>query len=81
MRSTNKRKTSRPDERAGNLTAREIEVVELIAEDLSAKEIADRLGIAKKTVTFHRQAIKRRLKVRGTAGIVRYAMRQGIIEP
>jgi DNA-binding CsgD family transcriptional regulator len=54
---------------------------ELIAEDLTSKEIASRMGLSVKTVLFHRQEIKRRLKVRGTAGIVRYAVRHGIIEP
>ena len=43
-------------------------------------EIGERLGIARKTAEFHINEIKRRLEVRDPAGIVRYAIRQGIIE-
>jgi DNA-binding CsgD family transcriptional regulator len=63
------------------LSARQQEVVKLIAEDLTAKEMAERMGITTKTVEFHRGHIKQRLSVSGTAGIVRYAIRHGIIEP
>jgi DNA-binding CsgD family transcriptional regulator len=63
------------------LSPREREVVKLIAEGLSSKQIGVRLGISPKTVNFHRSHIKQRLNLRGTAGIVRYAIRQGIIEP
>jgi DNA-binding CsgD family transcriptional regulator len=68
------------DVRGSNLTVREIEVLQLLAEELTSKEIADRLGISKKTVNFHRHSMKKRLKVRGTVGIIRYAIREGIIE-
>ncbi len=62
------------------LTSRQIEVVELIADDLSASEIAERLGISRKTVEFHRALIKERLGVTGTAGIIRYAVRTGLLQ-
>lgn len=65
----------------GDLSPREREVVRLIAEDLTSREIAERLNISTKTVNYHRQEIKHRIGVRGTAGIVRYAVRNGIIEP
>jgi DNA-binding CsgD family transcriptional regulator len=63
------------------LTSRQREIVKLIALDLTSKEIGERLEIAQKTVEFHRDVLKRRLDVRGTAGIVRYAIRHGIIDP
>jgi DNA-binding CsgD family transcriptional regulator len=62
------------------LTPRQLEVVKLVAEDLCAKEIAERLGISRKTIEFHKEALKRKLGVRGTAGITRYAIRNGLIE-
>lgn len=61
------------------LTEREAEIVCLSAEDLANKEIAARLGISIKTVEFHRHNICRRLGVRGTAGMVRYAIRNRLI--
>jgi DNA-binding CsgD family transcriptional regulator len=64
-----------------HLTERQKEIVILIAEDLSAKEISQRLGISPKTAVFHRQLIKERLHVTGTAGIVRYAIKAGLIQP
>ena len=63
------------------LTEREREIIKLICEEMTAKEIAERLNISVKTVEFHRQEIKHRIGVRGTAGITRYAVRHGIIEP
>ena len=62
------------------LTQREREIIKLICEDLTSKEIAARMNISVKTVNFHRQEIKHRIGVKGTAGIVRYAVRSGIIE-
>jgi DNA-binding CsgD family transcriptional regulator len=64
----------------GHLSKRELEIVKLLAEDLTSKEVAARLGIAEKTVNFHRHAIKKRLDVQGTVGMVRYAIRHGIIK-
>jgi DNA-binding CsgD family transcriptional regulator len=63
------------------LTGRQKQLLMLIAEDLTAKQIAKRLKISPKTVDFHRDALKNKLGVHGTAGLVRYAIREGIIEP
>jgi DNA-binding NarL/FixJ family response regulator len=63
-----------------SLTDREREIVRLTAEDLTEKEIGFRLGISAKTVEFHRQSIRKRLGVEGIAGIIRYAIRNGLIE-
>jgi DNA-binding CsgD family transcriptional regulator len=63
------------------LTPRQQQVVMLIAEDLSAKEIGKRVGISAKTAEYHRDLVKQRLGLAGTAGIVRYAIKSGLIEP
>jgi len=62
------------------LTPRERETVQLIAEGKSNKEIADIFGISVKTVETHRAAIMRKLRLDSFAALVRYAIRNGIIE-
>ena len=66
---------------AVHLTERQTQIVKLICEDMSYKEIASRLGISVKTAQFHRMKLKKVLNVRGSAGITRYAIREHIIEP
>ncbi|MCI4668138.1 MAG: response regulator transcription factor [Bacteroidia bacterium] len=60
-----------------NLTTREVEIVKLIVQEYSAKEIADKLFISGETVHTHRKNIREKLGVRNSAGIVREAIRQG----
>jgi DNA-binding CsgD family transcriptional regulator len=62
------------------LTRREKEVLQLIADGNRAKEIADKLGISQKTVEAHKQNIKLKLSIPDTAGLVKYAIREGIAE-
>lgn len=62
------------------LTARERETVQLLAEGKSNKEVATILGISVKTAETHRAAIMRKLKLAGFSDLVRYAIRNGIIE-
>ena len=64
-----------------HLTPRQMQIVRLIAEDLTAEKIGERLGISPKTVEFHQDLIRKQLDVAGMAGIVRYAIRTGLIEP
>jgi two-component system response regulator NreC len=61
------------------LTVREREVLQLICEGKTVKEIADILGIGQKTVESHRQRITSKLNVSQTAELVRYAVRNGLI--
>jgi len=61
------------------LTARQREVLQLVAEGKTTKEVAKRLKISPKTVEFHRNAIMDQLGVRTTAELTRYAMAHGII--
>jgi DNA-binding NarL/FixJ family response regulator len=63
------------------LTAREREVVQLLAEGKSNKEVADRLRISARTAEGHRAEIMRKLKFESLAGLIRYAIRNGIVEP
>jgi DNA-binding NarL/FixJ family response regulator len=63
------------------LTPREQEIVKLVAEGYSSKEIADALVIAEKTVERHRANILEKLGVRGRVEVTRYAIRQGLVEP
>ena len=62
------------------LTPRQISVLQLIAEGLTAKEIAFRLGLSPRTAEFHRQCIMERLNLRSTAELTRYAMETGLLE-
>jgi DNA-binding NarL/FixJ family response regulator len=64
----------------GRLTTRERETVHLLADGKSNKEVADVLGISVKTVETHRAAIMRKLRLKSFAELVRYAVRNGIIE-
>lgn len=59
------------------LTVREIEVIKLVAEGKSSKEIAELLYISIPTVRTHRHNIKRKLKVKKSADLVKYAIRKG----
>jgi DNA-binding NarL/FixJ family response regulator len=63
------------------LTSRQREVLLLIAEGRSTKQIAARLRISFKTVETHRAHIMRRLNIYDVAGLVRYAIRQGLVQP
>lgn len=63
------------------LSVREREVLQLIAEGLSAKEIASQLSISTKTVEAHRTSLMRKLGVRKATELVRYALRRGLVAP
>lgn len=62
------------------LTPREREVLQLIAEGKTTKEISSVLGISAKTAEAHRTKIMSKLGTHGIAGLVRYAIRRGMIE-
>lgn len=62
------------------LTAREREVLQLVAEGDTTREIAGKLGISRKTVDSHRTHIMDKLNIHGTPGLVRFAIRRGLIE-
>lgn len=63
------------------LSPREREVLQLVAEGKTTKEVAGLLGISFKTAESHRMRIMAKLDIHETAGLVRYAIRTGLIEP
>src|SRR5213082_851875 len=65
----------------GRLTSRERQVVQLVAEGKSTKQVAALLAITPKTAEFHRTRVMKKLNVHDVAGLVRYAIREGLIEP
>ncbi|HET7903323.1 MAG TPA: response regulator transcription factor [Candidatus Eisenbacteria bacterium] len=66
---------------APRLTPREREVLQLVAEGKRSKEIADVLGISQNTAETHRAHIMEKLAIHDTAGLVRYAIRAGMLTP
>jgi len=62
------------------LTKREKEILKLIAEGLSSQEIADKLFISLRTVETHRLNLNQKLDVKNTAGLVKEAMKRGLID-
>jgi DNA-binding NarL/FixJ family response regulator len=62
------------------LSSREVEVLQLIAEGKPNKQIAAELGVSFKTVDKHRQHLMSKLDIHDTAGLTRYAITEGIIE-
>lgn len=66
---------------AGPLSPRERQVVQLVAEGRSTKQIAELLKISVKTAEFHRGRVMEKLDIHDTAGLVRYAIREGLITP
>ena len=63
------------------LTSRERQVLQLIAEGKSTKDVASLLGISVKTAESHRTRLMQKLDIHETASLVRYAVRRGIVEP
>ena len=63
------------------VTAREREIIQLVAEGRSNKEAASTLGISVKTIEAHRANIMRKLHLRSVSDLVRYAIRNNIVQP
>ncbi len=64
----------------GSLSVREREVLRLLADGATSKDIAQRLGISPKTAQAHRENIKNKIGVRSTAEMVRYAIKHKIVK-
>jgi DNA-binding NarL/FixJ family response regulator len=73
--------TTRSRRSEGTLSARERMIVQLIAEGNGNKEMAAILNLSVKTIESHRATAMRKLNVTSTAGIVRYAVRNKLVEP
>jgi DNA-binding CsgD family transcriptional regulator len=74
-----------PDKRSNRggflpkLTKREKEIINLIVNEYTTSEIAEKLFISEKTVETHRKNLLQKLNVRNTAGLVRIAMEKGLL--
>ena len=66
---------------SGPLSAREREILQLLAENKSNKEIAARLGISVRTVETHRRSVMQKLEASSIVELVHYAIRNGIVQP
>ncbi len=64
-----------------NISEREMEIIKLVAEGYSNKEVADKLFLSTHTVTTHRKNIMNKLGVNNTAGLVLFAVRENLISP
>lgn len=71
---------SRGDKPTDPLTARERQVLQLIAEGKSTKEIASILGVSVKTAESHRSRLMQKLDIHETATLVRYAVKRGLVQ-
>jgi len=67
-------------QKVAQLSSREVEALQLIAEGKANKQIAAELGISIKTVEKHRQRLMQKLGIHDTAGLTRYAIAAGVIE-
>jgi DNA-binding NarL/FixJ family response regulator len=74
------RKRGRKGDRFSELTRREREVLQHIANGYTSPQIAQILYISRKTVENHRQNIMKKLNIHDTAGLVRYAIKIGLVE-
>lgn len=63
------------------MTRREREVLRLIGQGATSKEVAERLAISPKTAQVHRENLKQKLNLRTTADLVRYAIKHRIVSP
>ena len=72
---------SRPQDSKPRLTARPPEVLQLLAEGRSSKEVAAMLDISPRTAEFHKARILETLGIQTTAELIRYAIRNGLISP
>ena len=62
------------------ITKREHEIIRLIAQELTNEEIARRLNNSPMTIITHRKNLLRKLNVKNTAGLVRYAVQHGLVD-
>jgi len=72
--------TDSKSERNPSITKREQEIIKLIADELTNEEIARRLNNSPMTIITHRKNLLRKLNVKNTAGLVKYAVQHGLID-
>ncbi len=72
--------TANPNVRKSQLTKREIEIIKLIAQEMTNAEIAAKLNNSPMTIITHRKNLLRKLGVKNTAGLIKYAMQNGLVD-
>ena len=70
----------RTEDLKDNLSKREVEIIRYIASEMTNEEIAKKLELSKRTVDNHRQNILSKLNLRNTAGLVRFAVVNGLLQ-
>ncbi|OQX72312.1 MAG: hypothetical protein B6D61_14115 [Bacteroidetes bacterium 4484_249] len=78
-KTSEKQSQFQPDKRVSELTQREIEILKLITEGLSNKEIGDKLFISHRTVDSHRTNLMKKIGVNNIAGLIRFAIKTGFV--
>jgi len=68
-------------DQAGSLTLRQREILRLLAEGLSAKQMAQKLGISQRTVEFHKYRMMETLGAKTSSDLIHFAIKHGIVEP
>jgi DNA-binding CsgD family transcriptional regulator len=63
------------------VTAREKEILRMIASDVKPQQIGKKLRLSPNTIDSYRRNLKRKLGVEGTAGLIRWALRAGLVAP
>ena len=76
-----KREATMAGYRARRLTSREVEVLQLVAQGCASKQIATELSISNKTVEKHREHVMYKLDIHSIAGLTRYAIAKGWVQP
>ncbi|MGK7393395.1 MAG: response regulator [Candidatus Cyclobacteriaceae bacterium M3_2C_046] len=71
---------SQPKSSTGDLSPREIDIIRLIADQKTTGQIADQLFLSKHTVETHRKNILLKLGLKNSAGLIKYAMKKGLID-
>lgn len=79
-REENLNRLGNPSHHTVNLTPREAETLQMVAEGKANKQMADHMGISIKTVEKHRDHLMRKLNIHDTAGLTRYAIANGVIQ-
>ncbi len=72
--------SNRQRARQNPLSAREREILELIAQELTTQQIADKLFLSQKTIESHRYSLLQKMDVKNTAGLIKAAVQRGLIE-
>jgi len=75
-----KKFSKNPMLKSNELSDREIHIIRLLCQELTNKEIGDRLGLSERTIENHRYRILEKLNLKSTVGLVRYAYEMGIIK-